>query len=214
VSVSDNGIGIAADMLPRIFEMFTQVDSGGELGGLGIGLALARQLVTMHGGQIDATSEGLGKGSAFEVELPALDAAPELRTGETGATASGAARHRRILVVDDNQDAALSLSMLLELAHAQVRVAFDGQQAIEVAEAFRPQLILLDLGLPRMSGYDVVQWLRQREWGRSIAVVALTGWGQDGDRRRTREAGFDYHLVKPVSPEDLMEVLLRFAPEG
>ena len=199
VSVRDNGIGIPSDMLPRIFERFTQVDRSLERsqGGLGIGLTLVRRLLDLHDGTIEARSNGPDQGSEFVVRLPLIQPPLELpptSDGPKAASLSGS----RILVVDDNKDAADSLGMLLRLKGNDLRTANDGLEAVEVAETFRPELVLLDIGLPKLNGYDVARRIRQQPWGRDVILVALTGWGQDEDRRRSQEAGFNFHVVKPV----------------
>jgi CheY-like chemotaxis protein len=186
-------------------------------GGLGLGLTLVKQIVKMHGGDVEAKSEGLGKGSEFVVRLPVLvegtrDAeAPPVPT----AAATSGVPPRRILIVDDNEDSAESLAMLLEISDHDTRSAYDGEQALRIAEEFRPHVVLLDIGLPKLNGYEVCRRIRQEPWGKDILMVALTGWGQNDDRRKSREAGFDAHLVKPVGHESLMEVLsLRKLEEG
>lgn len=208
ISVRDNGIGIPADMLPRIFEMFTQVDRSLERsqGGLGIGLTLVRRLVDLHDGTIEARSDGLDQGSEFVVRLPVLQ--PPLETpptsdGPRAASLSGS----RILVVDDNKDSADTLGMLLRLKGNEIRTANDGLEAVQVAETFHPELVLLDIGLPKLNGYDVARRIRQQPWGRDMILVALTGWGQDEDRRRSQEAGFNFHVVKPVELSALESLL-------
>jgi CheY-like chemotaxis protein len=211
VRVRDTGVGIAAEMLPRVFELFTQVEGSLERshGGLGIGLSLVRRLVEMHGGTVEARSEGLGKGSEFVVRLPALARPADEQPPAPGNDAEAAAPTRRILVVDDNRDSALSLAMMLSLMGNETRTAHDGPEGLEAAAAFRPDVLLLDIGLPKMNGYDVCRRLRDQPWGKSIVIVALTGWGQEEDRRRSREAGFDHHLVKPVDPPVLEALLAR-----
>lgn len=199
VSVRDNGIGIPGDMLPRIFDMFTQVDRSLERsqGGLGIGLTLVRRLVDLHDGTIEARSDGPDQGSEFVVRLPLIPPPlepPPASDGPRAASLSGS----RILVVDDNKDSADSLGMLLRLKANEIRTAYDGMEAVKVAESFRPELVLLDIGLPKLNGYDVARRIRQQPWGRDVVLVALTGWGQDEDRRRSQEAGFNFHIVKPV----------------
>jgi len=208
ISVRDNGIGIPAEMLPRIFEMFTQVDRSLERSrsGLGIGLTLVRRLVDLHDGTIEARSNGPDQGSEFVVRLPLLR--PPLETPPTSAVPQTASLSgSRILVVDDNKDSADSLGMLLRLKGNEIRTAHDGLEAVQLAETFRPQLVLLDIGLPRLNGYDVARQIRQQPWGQSAILVALTGWGQDEDRRRSQEAGFNFHVVKPVDLSAL-EILL------
>jgi signal transduction histidine kinase/CheY-like chemotaxis protein len=208
VAVRDTGIGIPAAMLPRIFEMFAQAERSMERsqGGLGIGLALARRLVEMHGGSLRASSEGPGKGSEFVVRLPALLETASMQD-RTEATPTPPASSLRILVVDDNHDAAASLGVLLRIVGHDVRTAHDGVEAERLAEEFRPEVILLDIGLPRLSGYEVARRLRRRRWGKEMVLLATTGWGQETDRQRSVEAGFDHHLVKPIDPAVLMPLL-------
>ena len=213
ISVKDDGIGIPPDKLESVFGMFTQVDRSLEKsqGGLGIGLTLVKRLVRMHGGSVEAMSEGPGKGSEFVVRLP-VQAAED--TPENASSAAPAAtRPRRILVVDDNEDAATSLAMLLKLLGHDVHLAFDGEQAIEAVASHAPEVVLLDLGLPKLNGFDVCRKVRQLPQGEEIVMVALTGWGQDGDRRKSKEAGFDGHLVKPVSQSDLTKYLVDGHPK-
>ncbi len=208
VSVRDNGIGISADMLPRIFEMFTQADRSLERsqGGLGIGLTLVRRLVDLHDGTIEARSNGPDQGSEFVVRLPLIQPpleTPPIGDGLRAATLSGS----RILVVDDNKDSADSLGMMLRLKGNEIRTAHDGLEAVEVAETFRPELVLLDIGLPKLNGYDVARRIRQQPWGHDVILVALTGWGQDEDKRRSQDAGFNFHVVKPVELAALEKLL-------
>jgi signal transduction histidine kinase len=211
VSVRDTGIGIAPDYLPRLFDMFSQVDPALERsqGGLGIGLALVKSLVDMHGGRVEARSDGLGRGSEFVVRLPLLvtpaDTEPVSRGPGAGRPAGGPGR--RVLVADDNVDSAESLAMMLAVMGHEVRAAHDGQAAVELAEEFRPDVMLLDIGMPRMNGYEAARTVRGRGWGRGVVLVALTGWGQDEDKRRADEAGFDHHLTKPVDPDALISLL-------
>ncbi|HEX5106272.1 MAG TPA: ATP-binding protein, partial [Pirellulaceae bacterium] len=211
IAVSDNGMGISADMLPRIFEMFTQANRASDRApaGLGIGLTLVKQLVEMHGGSVEAQSAGEGQGSTFVVTLPLLAGHLEVEPPREPAPAAGmdGAATRRVLVVDDNQDGANSLAVLLRLSGHEVQVAHDGLQAVETAGDYRPEIIFLDIGLPKLNGYDVCRQIRGKPWGKEIVIVALTGWGQDGDRRKSQEAGFDQHLIKPVHPDALMRVL-------
>jgi PAS domain S-box-containing protein len=206
VTVEDTGAGIPPDRIDSIFDMFTQIERSREQaqGGLGIGLTLVRRLVQMHGGTIEASSAGEGKGSQFVVRLPIVH---EPATAVAAAVAPREIPPRRILVVDDNQDAAASLSMLLELDGHQIIAAHDGAAAYEAAETHRPEVVLLDIGLPVLDGYEVCRRIRQEPWGRGILLVALTGWGQAEDRHRTRDAGFDAHLVKPVSYDALLTLL-------
>jgi PAS domain S-box-containing protein len=208
VTVRDTGIGIPAESLGDIFDMFSQVDRSVErsTGGLGIGLALVKGLVEMHGGTVTAASEGEGKGSTFTVTLPVMADRPETPSGpasDNGRAAPG----RRILVVDDNRDGADSLAMMLTLLGNEVRTANDGLEAVEQAEAFRPEVILMDVGMPRLDGYEATRRIRGLGWAGAVTIIALTGWGQDGDRRRSREAGCDGHLVKPVNLPDLQKLV-------
>jgi PAS domain S-box-containing protein len=208
VQVVDNGVGIAPEMLPKVFDMFVQADHSLERshGGLGIGLTLVKRLVELHGGSITATSDGPGRGSKFTVRLPVTsDESPVGQPAHNTATAARAAR--RILVVDDNRDAARSLAMLLELCGAATRLAHDGAEAVQAAESFRPDVVLLDIGLPNMNGYEVCRAIRETTWGKHMTIVALTGWGQDDFRKRSSEAGFDGHLVKPVELKVLTALL-------
>jgi signal transduction histidine kinase/DNA-binding response OmpR family regulator len=207
ISVRDNGTGIAPEAQPRLFEMFSRESrsSGRNQGGLGIGLALARRLAEMHGGGIEAKSDGPGKGAEFIVTLPL---ATEQRPAEAAGAPRGAAlKPRRILVVDDNHDAAESLSMVLKFLGADVRVARDGPEALAAFEAYDPAVVLLDIGLPGMDGYEVARRIRSGFPSRRAALVALTGWGQDKDRREAREAGFDQHLIKPAEIGALQALL-------
>jgi PAS domain S-box-containing protein len=209
----DSGVGIAPDDLPDLFEMFSQVSAPPDqsASGLGIGLALARGLVELHGGDIEARSEGLGKGSEFLVRLPIAAAMPvpepvQKRAGREAVTS------RRVLVADDNPDNAESLAMLLRLNGHEVETALDGIQTIEAAQRFRPDVVLLDIGMPRLDGYGACRQIRAQPWGKAIAIYALTGWGQDDDHRKSREAGFNGHLVKPVQPSEILEVVSGSLP--
>lgn len=208
VSVKDNGAGIPADKLDSIFDMFMQVDSTSDRsqGGLGIGLTLVKRLVQMHGGTIEARSAGEGLGSEFVVSLPVLTKlAATAQNGSEDAVKSSAAHS--ILIVDDNRDSADSLSMLLELTGNKTYLAHDGVEAIEAVEKYHPQVVLLDIGLPKLDGHAVCRRIREKPWGKDIVIIALTGWGQEGDRRKSQEAGFDGHLVKPVDYDELLELL-------
>ena len=209
IAVRDTGVGIPADMLHRVFDMFTQVAQSLERsqGGLGIGLTLVKRLIEMHGGTVEARSEGRGKGSEFIVRLPehaGADLPPRVALLPDAPSPASA---RRVLVADDNRDAADSLAFMLRAGGHEVRIAYDGQQALDLAETFRPSLALIDIGMPRMNGYDCARRLRERPGGREMTILALTGWGQPDDRRRSLNAGFDHHLVKPVDPS-LLERLL------
>ena len=207
VRVKDSGIGIPVEMLPNVFNLFTQVDRHlhRSQGGLGIGLTLVKRLVEMHAGTVEARSEGAGRGSEFIVRLPlvaAVQAAQQKREKEKTSLAS----QYRVLVVDDNHDGAETLGMMLGIMGNEIQLAHDGLAAVEAAEQFRPDVVLLDIGMPVLDGYEACRRIRAQDWGRSMVLIALTGWGQDGDRRRTREAGFDHHLVKPVEAATLMSV--------
>ncbi|MEO8525069.1 MAG: PAS domain-containing protein [Caldimonas sp.] len=213
VSVSDSGIGIAAEQMPHIFEMFGQVETALDRSqeGLGIGLSLARGFVEMHGGRIAAHSEGIGKGSVFTVSLPLSRPAGDAGLGDFDADAlarAPASGRRRILIADDLRDSADSLALLLETMGHEVHVAYNGEEAFQAIEALRPEVALLDLGMPKMSGYDVCRRIRGLPWGRRVTLIAQSGWGQDEDRRRTRDAGFDHHIVKPIDTKAL-DALLR-----
>jgi CheY-like chemotaxis protein len=216
ISVKDNGIGIPPDKLQTIFDMFSQLDTSLERarGGLGIGLTLVKRLVEMHGGTVIAHSQGSGTGSEFVLTLPVL-AEPKVQPAPaTAAPRDKTLRPLRILVVDDNRDAAKSLALLLKLRGHKAQLAFDGHDAVAQAAANDPQVILLDIGLPRMNGYDACRAIRELPTATRPMVIALTGWGQDEDRRRTAEAGFDAHLVKPVNYHELTEMLEAFDSAG
>jgi signal transduction histidine kinase len=209
--VRDTGIGIPPDMLPKVFDVLVQVDHATTKaqGGLGIGLTLVRSLVEMHGGTVDAHSAGPGQGSEFVVRLP-LSPRRQEPSGENedgGEPQQPSLSGRRLLVVDDNRDAADSLALLLRLQGHEVRVAHDGPAALAVVSGYRPELVFLDIGMPGMDGYEVARRLRQIPGVRGVRLAAVTGWGQQEDRRRTAQAGFDYHLVKPVEPKALEELL-------
>ncbi len=200
VVVADDGIGIPPNMVGKVFEMFTQVDRTLEktTGGLGIGLSLVKGLVEMHGGTIEARSEGEGRGSEFIAHLPVVSSGAQKVEPPIIAKPDGSIRRRRVLVADDNVDSARSLGRLLELYGNDVRTANDGLQAVDAAEAFQPEVVLLDIGMPELNGYEVCRRIRAQPWGRNATLVAMTGWGQEEDKRRSYEAGFDLHLVKPV----------------
>lgn len=215
VSVTDSGIGIPPESLGNIFDMFSQVDRSIErsTGGLGIGLALVKGLVEMHGGTVTAASEGDGKGSTFTVTLPVLaDRSSSEKVEVNGQSAKGPGR--RILVVDDNRDGADSLAMMLRLLGNVTRTANDGIAAVEVAGQFRPDVILMDVGMPRLNGLDATRRIREQEWGREMVIIAVTGWGQENDRQRSRAAGCNGHLVKPVNLPDLEKMLAEVRGDG
>ncbi|HSC65495.1 MAG TPA: ATP-binding protein, partial [Caldimonas sp.] len=207
LSVRDEGIGIAPESIGGIFDMFSQVDAGSGMsnGGLGIGLALVKGLTELHGGTVEARSPGLRRGSEFIVRLPLLPAATA-RAPVPNAPEVGSVR-QKILIADDNHDAAESIAMILGLAGHDVRVANSGHSALELAQSFRPDTALLDIGMPDLSGLEVCRRLRQEAWATGIRLIALTGWGQEHDRRRALESGFDIHLSKPVDPDYLEQLI-------
>jgi PAS domain S-box-containing protein len=212
IAVRDSGIGIAAADLPRVFEMFAQLEPALDRsgGGLGIGLALARGLVEMHGGTMSAHSDGPGQGSEFIVHLP-IHAVAQARNGNGHDAAAGprALMSRRLLVVDDNVDAAQTLALMLGLHGQDVRTAYGGVEALEIAEGWHPEVAVLDIGMSDMNGYELCRRIRACEWGRQALLIACTGWGQTEDRARARAAGFDVHLVKPIEPSDVLDALAR-----
>lgn len=213
VSVKDNGVGIPAEKQESIFEMFAQIEHPIEklYTGLGIGLTLAKSLVDMHEGTIEVSSDGPSQGSEFRVRLPILIEQPPAEQTLVSSKAESGGNKQRVLVVDDNKAAADMLSLVVRNLGNDVRTAYDGLQALEVAAEFQPNIVLMDLGMPKMNGYEAASRIRQAPWGKTLVLVALTGWGQDEDKRRTREAGFDQHLVKPADPTALLQVLSEAA---
>jgi signal transduction histidine kinase len=213
VTVTDNGIGIPADMLPVVFDMFAQVDRSleREQAGLGVGLSLARHLIELHGGTIVAASAGPGEGSAFTVHLPNIAYTASIKpVGAAPGPGSPDAPKHRVLLADDNVDFVESLSLILQGMGHEVRVAHDGAQALDVAATFEPEFAFLDIGLPHLNGYELARRLRELPVTRDGVLVAVTGWGQDDDKRRSRESGFDHHMVKPVDPDQILHVLATF----
>jgi len=211
IVVRDSGIGIAPDAMPRIFELFTQIPSerASTTGGLGIGLALVRALVELHGGEIRAASSGIDQGSEFSVRLPLLTAADAREDQVPQEKAETVLPVRRnILIADDNQDALESLALMLRMEGHEVHCASDGEEALLLAGQRKPEIVVLDVGMPKLDGCEVARRIRAESWGRGAVLVALTGWGQEVDRRRSREAGFDMHLVKPVDPAALCDMLV------
>jgi signal transduction histidine kinase len=214
VSVKDNGIGLEPARLSAVFEMFSQVESAlsRSRGGLGIGLSLAQRLVQMHGGTVEARSAGLGQGSEFSVRLPLVGAVEQLQQTAPDSTASPVAGSApsaalRILVADDNRDAADTMTMLLEVMGHSVRHVNDGEAAVQAAAEFNPQIVLLDIGMPKLNGYEACRRIRAQEGGAGMIIIAITGWGQPEDRLKSEDAGFDQHLVKPVDPTALAGAL-------
>jgi signal transduction histidine kinase/CheY-like chemotaxis protein len=207
ITVRDTGVGIPSATLPHVFEMFTQGEQtrARTLGGLGIGLTLVKRLVEMHGGTVDADSGGQDKGSTFVIRLPALAGTSQ---GEQAAPDGPVSPPSlRMLIVDDNRDAADSLAMLLRTIGNEIRTAYDGLEALQVASEFRPEVVLLDIGLPKIDGHEVAQRLRRESWGRRVCLIAVTGWSDESDRARSRTAGFDHHLVKPLDTAHLARLL-------
>jgi len=217
VDVVDRGIGMSPDMLRRAFDMFSQADAPVErvYGGLGIGLNVAKRLVELHGGTIEAFSDGPGRGTRVTVRLPLSQGSTAHAPGPE-ATSPTANPARRVMVVDDNEDAARITSLLFESLGHVVRSASSGTEALEIGQAFRPDMALLDIGMPGMSGYELARRCRQTDWGRDAMLVALTGWGQESDRQKSIEAGFDQHLVKPAGMAALRKLLQepRRAPKS
>jgi CheY-like chemotaxis protein len=214
IRVRDSGIGIAADQLPRIFDMFMQVDTSLEraVSGLGIGLTLVKNLVEMHDGTLEVNSEGLGQGSEFVVRLPALVETAKLPPPEPTVSEPTTTTARRILIVDDNRDSAESLAMLLKMTGHETHTAYDGLEAVNTAMTFMPDVIFMDIGLPNLNGYEACRKIREQPWGKDMVLIALTGWGQEEDRQKSRDAGFNGHLVKPVEHAALMKLLAELLP--
>jgi CheY-like chemotaxis protein len=215
LSVRDTGVGIPPETLPHIFDLFTQADRSLDRsqGGLGIGLTLARSIVGMHGGTVQAFSAGPNQGSEFVVRLPVVDEPAQWLGPRVSVESATPVRSRRILVVDDNVDSAESMAVLMKLSGHQIAIAYDGESALKTAATFRPQIIVLDVGLPRIHGYEVAERLRALPENRNLVIVALTGYGREQDRRRAIEAGFDYHFVKPIDFATL-ELLVNSLPEA
>ena len=214
VTVTDTGIGIPPEQLSSIFEMFSQVDrTNRPQGGLGIGLHLVKRLIEMHGGHVSAHSDGPGMGSRFTVRLPALPESVTLDDRADAGAGDGAEPRvsRRVLVVDDNIDNAELLKILLEDEGHETFMAHDGVEGLAAAERLRPDVVLMDLGLPRLDGFEACRRIREQPWGKQMLVIAITGWGQDVDRRKSQEAGFDHHLVKPVDARAIAALMSRRA---
>ena len=211
VSVTDTGIGIPADKLPTLFEMFSQVEEAlsRSRGGLGIGLCLVKRLVEMHGGSVEAKSGGLGQGSEFVVRLPIVVEQTYPRQVSDDGDQAQPTSDLRILVVDDNRYVAESLAMLLKMMGNNVHTAHDGEEAVTAAREFQPQVVLCDIGLPKLNGYEACRQMKAQAWDKNMILIAVTGWGQDDDRRKSAAAGFDHHLIKPVDPQALMKLLAK-----
>jgi CheY-like chemotaxis protein len=210
VSVRDTGIGIPPEHLPRIFEMFSQVAPARERShsGLGVGLSLVRAFVNLHGGSVEVHSAGFHQGSEFMVRLPVRASSRTAHPGAPETTGLPApVRRLRVLAVDDKEDNAKSLGLMLDLMGHETRTVTEGPLALASAEEFRPDVILLDIGMPKMNGYEVARRIRKESWGGAMTLIAMTGWGQEEDKRRSQEAGFDLHLVKPVDPWALARLL-------
>lgn len=212
ISVKDNGVGISSEVLPRVFDLFAQGDQAYSRaqGGLGIGLTLARTLIQLHGGQLDARSDGIGRGSEFVIRLPLEDWQWHSLNHVLQNQEEPRLQSRQILVVDDNRDAAESLTRILRYLGMDVRLAGSGPEALACMEEFEPSIVLLDIGMPGMDGIELAKRIRGSCFLKNVVLVALTGWGQEEDRLRTRQAGFDYHLVKPVEPKILSTLLASF----
>ncbi len=212
--MKDSGIGISAEQLPLVFDMFKQLDSSLERSqaGLGIGLTVVKNLVELHGGTVQAFSAGVGQGCEFIVRLPVaeeqISERSEVTLGDQQTRFS-----RRILIVDDNEDSANSLAVFLQLLGNETHTAFDGVEAVEKAAALQPDVVLLDIGMPKLNGYEAARRIRAQPWGEHMVLVAITGWGQDQDRRQALEAGFDSHMVKPIDPASLTTALANLAAE-
>jgi CheY-like chemotaxis protein len=210
VSIRDNGMGIPPEMLEYVFEPFAQLDRpfGVVDGGVGIGLTLAKRLIELHRGRIEARSAGRGQGTEFLIHLPTT-AAAEAERARAPEGHWDLSVTRRVLIADDNHDAAVSLSMLLQSLGHETRVAHDGIEALAEAELFHPEVVLLDIGMPRLNGYETARRIRSRAWAANTQIVAVTGWGQETDRHRAREAGFHRHLVKPADLDALIDIMSR-----
>ena len=210
ISVKDDGVGISAEMLPRLFEIFSQGERALERsqGGLGVGLSLVRGLLGLHGGRVEAKSDGLGKGSEFTVHLPLI--APSLSESPSPraeAEGTAVAAKCRVLIADDARDSADSLAVILAMKGHETHAAYDGEEAMTAAARLRPDVVILDIRMPKRNGFEACRWIREQPWGKAMVLIALSGWGTEDDRRRTEEAGFDHHLVKPVAPDVLFALI-------
>jgi two-component system CheB/CheR fusion protein len=211
ISVRDNGIGLTPEAMTKVFDMFARVESetSRSQGGLGIGLALAKGFVELHGGRVEVSSQGTNKGSEFRICLPRSLVVAKPVNSEEGAGAAATVAPRRILIADDNRDSAEMTAMVLQLAGHEVHLAHDGAAALQVAGRVRPEVVILDIGMPFLNGYDVAERIRHEAWGERMVLIALTGWGQDTDRRRALSAGFNHHLTKPVDPDELEKLFAK-----
>jgi PAS domain S-box-containing protein len=210
ISVKDDGVGISPEMLPRLFEIFSQGERALERsqGGLGVGLSLVRGLLELHGGRVEAKSDGNGQGSEFTVHLPLmLGSSSNSPSARSGAEESAVAARCRVLIADDARDSADSLAVILAMRGHQAHTAYDGEEAMTAAAQLRPEVVILDIRMPKRNGFEACRWIREQPWGKTTVLIALSGWGTEDDRRRTEEAGFDHHLVKPVAPEVLFPLV-------
>jgi PAS domain S-box-containing protein len=209
VAVKDDGVGISREMLPRLFQIFSQGERALELsqGGLGVGLSLVRGLLELHGGRVEAKSDGPGKGSEFTVHLPLIVPSSEAQCARAGAEGTAVVAKCRVLIADDARDSADSLAVILAMKGHETHAAYDGEEAITAAARLRPDVVILDIRMPRRNGYEACRWIREQPWGKAMVLIALSGWGTEDDRRRTEEAGFDHHLVKPVAPDVLFALI-------
>lgn len=216
ISIQDNGLGIPADRLTTVFQLFGQVDHSLQTGyrALGLGLSLVKALAELHGGTVEVSSEGLGKGSRFSVRLPVAGVEePAAARRESPLALVPAAVPRRVLLCEDNRDVARSLARLVRVFGHEIRVAFDGREALQMAVEFKPDVVLMDIGLPDVNGYEIGREIRSQPWGSDITLIALTGWGSDRDKLRSLEAGFDQHLTKPVDSH-VLDAVLRDGPSS
>ena len=209
ISVKDDGVGISPEMLPRLFEIFSQGERALERsqGGLGVGLSLVRGLLDLHGGRVEAKSDGIGKGSEFTVHLPVMTGGLSEVSSRPGAEEKVVAAKCRVLIADDARDSADSLAVILAMKGHETHTAYDGEEAMTAAARLRPDVIILDIRMPKRNGFEACRWIREQPWGKAMMLIALSGGGTGDDRRRTEEAGFDRHLVKPVAPEVLFALV-------
>jgi PAS domain S-box-containing protein len=209
ISVKDDGVGISPEMLPRLFEIFSQGERALERsqGGLGVGLSLVRGLLGLHGGRVEAKSDGLGMGSEFTVHLPLVPSTSESPSPRGAAGGAAVAVKCRVLIADDARDGADSLAVILAMKGHETHAAYDGEEAMAAAARLRPDVVILDIRMPKRNGYEACRWIREQPWGKAMLLIALSGWGTEDDRRRTEEAGFDHHLVKPVAPDALFALI-------